>query len=160
MDHPPDRLDHLVAAHPLQAGEIEPLDQSAVDPALDLLEVVRAGPDAGAFARRAGRRLGGARMEVEPGCAAAGGFSQGSRTFGPGAGPGGTEFGFAVMLSLLRALGPTAEQRGKRRKRPPRSPLPRMPVTCAPSPFMSRLNFELPFRTMGLPVLMERLTSS
>ena len=43
VDDLPDRLDDLVPADAVQAGEVEPLDQPAVDPALDLLEVVRAG---------------------------------------------------------------------------------------------------------------------
>ena len=38
--------------------------------------------------------------------------------------------------------------------------LPPRPATCAPSAFMSWLNFELPLSTMGLPVLIERLTPS
>ena len=61
VDHLPDRLDDLVPAHPVQTGEVEPLDQPAVDPALDLLEVMRcrAGPrrrlSGAPRARRAGR---------------------------------------------------------------------------------------------------------
>src|SRR5262249_55387827 len=143
VHHFPDGLDHLLAAHPLEVGEVEPLDQAAVDPPLDLLEIVRVTTRALRRARRLPRLARGGLLPGQSGFAGVAGGRNRHQLVASSAAPRPNSLpsGALSAASLLFFFSFT-------------------PATSRPSILMSSAYFESPFSTIGRPELIERLTPS
>src|SRR5882724_6349698 len=153
VHHFADRVHHLLPRELVEARQVEPLDQLAVDPALDLLEKVLLGArEQGGHALGLLRGVGCAlprKLELglggDPGLRAA--------VFAAG-------FGHASLSPVLRTILPTSCPMNRDALGRATRSLAPSPASFAPSALTSLVYLELPFSTIGLPWLIDRMTAS